>query len=422
MPSAPPSMIQTSESGGSGSIADNPPEYVAGFDGDIADLESEDMQLIKDFQWLSIYKKYKNLEGQEVKFLNGDDFHKNMEQFAREHPEIEQLTKQDARTGRVLVWCQVKSGDGYDVYYDVTANGAIASTDPMWTGSLKVTREKVHFQGKPDFRMGDDGHWYGFTIDGNGTATHWFSTNGATVDNAEEKMVEVEREMEKVYTSCVDPELQQNILQTAIEELGDLGEYIGSLSNQIFEKQDLYVPKHTLKYSDMIFVGSSKISPANLHGFNKDDRAYCVYFSDDDTSQLVPIVIAFTINDNFHRTTIVGNPIDETQKVFNFYSEKELDDWLRGADGGLAIGDVFRVDIQTFRGVSSIDDISKMELFDLSRPEDVKIFLQMIGADDYIKRIGGPEGSIVDMAKRLSKDKGDVGLIPGYLHRTSIRQ
>jgi hypothetical protein len=167
--------------------ADTPPEFTAGFGGEVKGISEAELNLLKAWE---IYQKVYRDEAGTKTWTTKEEFVAEMLKFLSGKADLDVKVQQDADTGKVLVAIVKKAGDQSSVYWDFD-NGALANTNPM---SLRAKSESglvdLPKGTMPEFRYNSlDGHWYSFAVDPTtGEALYRFDTT-----KGEGNWVEIEK-------------------------------------------------------------------------------------------------------------------------------------------------------------------------------------------------------------------------------------
>ena len=219
------------------------------------------------------------------------------------------------------------------------------------------------------------------------------------------------------YTSCADPELTDDIQKGFVEKIGmTFEDYVGKLVLLgKYDKAYYILSEEGNTQADYVLMGGAEISLANIDGAKEGDRAFCMYFADDsNASTLVPMVIAYTYQGNFHKTSWVHDGFETGATPFSLNSMEEVEEWWDDDSKKPAVGDVFVINYHSFEGVDTYEKVAELDRGTQSPfPEEVSRLLKLMG-NDYLERIAGV-GSPVTAAQALKSDLGDVGLFPNLV-------
>jgi hypothetical protein len=171
--------------------ADTPPEFTAGFGGDVKGISEAELNLLK--AWEIYQKVYRDEVGTKT-WTTEEEFVAEMLKFLSGKADLGVKVQQDADTGKVLVTVVKKADDESSVYWDFD-NGALVNTNPMSVrAESKSGLVNLPKGTSSEFRYNaKDGHWYMFAVDAKGEAVDWFETNKATKDNLKDHFVKIEK-------------------------------------------------------------------------------------------------------------------------------------------------------------------------------------------------------------------------------------
>lgn len=216
------------------------------------------------------------------------------------------------------------------------------------------------------------------------------------------------------YTSCVHPELMNEVKDNAIKLLGmSFEDYITKLLQEgKFFRQDPWSPRGST-YPKLVFVGSAEVSIAGLKGASEGDMLFCAYLvNDEDVETLIPTIVAYTKNGNFYQITDINERIKGKLQREDMTSMEDIEGWFTGSNG-VRVGDVLIGAYQSFSGVNSINEVADLEWDKHFFAKETATLMNML-PNDYLER-NTIRRFLIETAQALSFEDGDIGIIGSTL-------
>lgn len=228
--------------------------------------------------------------------------------------------------------------------------------------------------------------------------------------------------MEKVYTSCADPELiEQKVFAefelatgyTPTEALQYLRD------NKIFRPSYSYDPNNGTVTDDMMVLGSQFVSLEHLDGSDRGDGVVCVYGVYDEvniardgdsvkTEDVVALVVGFQYGGQYYPLANVYNDVDSGvgPTHFSVNTVREMQSWV---DKYMRPGSLSQNNVHTFSGLKSVGDVEAEAM--TFYPESMRVFVGLMD-ETYFERLSESGSPSVFSAWRVIRpDVGDHGLL-----------
>jgi hypothetical protein len=219
--------------------------------------------------------------------------------------------------------------------------------------------------------------------------------------------------VEKVYNSCMDPELLAEIDEAFVKTTGEtiperMARFIAE--GKIETMSSTFSDSRVL-ITDMLFLGSSTVSLEHLEGSKEGDKALCFFYAGyEHPEKKIPVVISFIRNGKYYPTTLglfdgresIGS---NSTWVSDYDSMNQPLEWISSANGP-KIGDIFRMQIFTFKGITSFDALEAADEGIYARKDAIEILLRALNTG-FLERMNG-EG-FAHLFEELNAGKGDIG-------------